>query len=105
LWQGKEAWQDQDGNAFWYPSGEKIKGPDYQNAIDPLRGDENQLAIKVVLTIMHLNHDTTDNRLENLKAGCQKCHLLFDKNIHAYNARKTREMKKGLLPIDFHEKL
>lgn len=37
---------------------------------------------KVVLTIAHLNHDTSDNRTENLKALCQKCHLELDKDQH-----------------------
>ncbi|MDR1897087.1 MAG: hypothetical protein LBR10_09890 [Prevotellaceae bacterium] len=34
---------------------------------------------KVVLTVAHLNHDTTDNREENLKALCQFCHLKHDR--------------------------
>ena len=35
---------------------------------------------KVVLSVSHLNHDTTDNRSENLKALCQFCHLKQDRN-------------------------
>jgi len=99
LWQGKEAWQDQEGDAWWYPSGEKIKGPDYQNVIDPIRGDENQTAIKIVLTIAHLDHSTENNSMDNLKAMCQKCHLQHDKHLHASNARKTRNKKKGQLDL------
>jgi len=34
----------------------------------------------VLLTVAHLNHDTTDNRLENLKALCQRCHLNHDRS-------------------------
>lgn len=101
LWNGKEAYQDIDGNAFWYPSGEPIKGPDCYAMLDPLRGDENQLAIKIVLTIAHLNHDPSDNRLDNLKAMCQKCHLAYDKDLHAHNSRVTRAKKKGLIEIPF----
>lgn len=37
---------------------------------------------KIVLTISHTNHDTTDNRLSNLKALCQRCHLMHDKELH-----------------------
>lgn len=47
---------------------------------------------RIVLTIMHLNHDPTDNRSENLKAGCQKCHLAYDKEHH----RKSRLKNKYL---------
>jgi 5-methylcytosine-specific restriction endonuclease McrA len=57
---------------------------------------EPTMPIKIVLTIMHLDHDTTNNDYNNLAAGCQKCHLSFDKNHHIKNARDTREKKKGL---------
>jgi len=46
--------------------------------------------IRVVLTIAHLNHDTGDNRPENLKALCQKCHLELDKEQH----RQSRYQNK-----------
>ena len=34
--------------------------------------------IKIILTIMHLDHDTTNNDESNLKAGCQRCHNRYD---------------------------
>ena len=46
--------------------------------------------IKVVLTIMHLNHTPGDDRDENLKAGCQRCHLDYDKEYH----REQRAIRK-----------
>lgn len=55
--------------------------------------------IVIVLTIAHLNHDTTDNRDENLAALCQRCHLNYDKELHATNARTTREKKLGILKL------
>lgn len=42
--------------------------------------------IKVVLTVMHLNHQPNDCRDENLLHGCQGCHLRYDA------PRKHREM-------------
>lgn len=45
---------------------------------------------KVVLTVMHLNHDPTDNRMENLKHGCQRCHNTYDAPFRARNRRKNR---------------
>lgn len=50
-------------------------------------------AITVVLTTAHLNHDTTDNREENLRALCQRCHLKHDGKLHAGNAARTRRAK------------
>ena len=46
-----------------------------------------QTGKEVVLTVAHLNRDTTDNRDENLKALCQFCHLTHDR---ADNARRKR---------------
>jgi len=52
--------------------------------------------IKIVLTIMHLDHDITNNDYTNLAAACQKCHLNYDKEHHCKNSRATIEKKKGL---------
>ena len=43
----------------------------------------------VVLTVAHLNHQPEDNRGENLRAMCQRCHLAHDRPEHARNARRT----------------
>ena len=62
---------------------------------------------KVVLTVMHLDHNTTNNDPENLAAGCQKCHLTYDAKHHAKNAGETRRRKRRdqgqtELPLDTH---
>jgi hypothetical protein len=44
-------------------------------------------AIKIVLTIAHLDHDIENNDYSNLKALCQKCHLDYDKTDN-WNRRK-----------------
>lgn len=52
--------------------------------------------IKIVLTVAHLNHDTSDNRDENLKALCQLHHIRHDVDDHKKNSRATINRKKGL---------
>ena len=42
---------------------------------------------KVVLTVAHLNRDTSDNREENLKALCQSCHLAHDRGDNSKRKR------------------
>jgi 5-methylcytosine-specific restriction endonuclease McrA len=42
--------------------------------------------IRIILTVAHLNHQPEDNREENLKALCQRCHNRHD----VPHRRKTR---------------
>ncbi len=49
---------------------------------------------KVVLTVAHLNHDTADNRDDNLKAMCQRCHLRYDTAFHTANRAENRRQKR-----------
>ncbi len=70
------------------------KGNPLDNCYD--KNNEPTQPIKIVLTIMHLDHDTTNNDYNNLAAGCQKCHLNYDKEFHKANSRKTLIKKKKL---------
>ncbi len=64
---------------------------------------DNIKSTKIILTIAHLDHDITNNQMSNLKAMCQRCHLLYDKEHHSKNARAIRKNKKGLTELDFKE--
>lgn len=48
--------------------------------------------IKIVLTVAHLDHDTTNNDYSNLKALCQLHHLRHDVEHH----KQSRKKKRGL---------
>jgi 5-methylcytosine-specific restriction endonuclease McrA len=50
-----------------------------------------QKPIRVVLTIAHLDHDTTNNDHDNLAALCQRCHLRYDAELHAETRRKNKK--------------
>jgi hypothetical protein len=52
--------------------------------------------IKIILTIAHLDHDTTNNDPSNLKALCQLHHLKHDTLHHKKNTKETIRKKKGL---------
>lgn len=54
---------------------------------------------RVVLTVAHLDHDTTNNRFSNLRAWCQRCHLTYDAVLHANNARRTRAERVGQMML------
>ena len=55
---------------------------------------------KVVLTIMHLDHDPTNNDYKNLKAGCQRCHNKYDAPFRKKNAAITRRRKSPQVDIE-----
>jgi len=50
---------------------------------------EKAKPIKIILTIMHLDHDIKNNDDSNLRAGCQRCH-----NRHDVEHRKDNRAKK-----------
>lgn len=61
---------------------------------------------KVILTLAHLDHDASkgNHDYDNLKAYCQGCHLRFDAEHNRAKARRTREDKKGIIPL-FEEEI
>ncbi len=54
------------------------------------------LTTRVVLATAHLNHDPSDNRPGNLRALCQRCHMLHDKPEHLARRRLTYRARKAL---------
>lgn len=50
-------------------------------------------AVKVVLTVAHLDRDKTNNRFHNLAALCQRCHLKHDIHQHAAYRKYGRNWK------------
>lgn len=51
--------------------------------------------IKVVLTVMHLNHDPADCRDENLLHGCQGCHNRYDAPVRAAGIKARRRAARA----------
>lgn len=49
--------------------------------------------IEIVLTIAHLDHNPENCDRENLRAWCQRCHLLYDAEHHAQSAAATRRKR------------
>jgi hypothetical protein len=95
-WNGREVYQTSDGNIYDAGTSELLTNDIYAD-IEPLNGKDK--AIKVVLTVAHLNHDVKDNRDENLRALCQRCHLRYDAKHHAYTRNRgdlTNQLKLDL---------
>lgn len=94
-WRGRNVYQDSEGWIYDAATSAKVGG-DCLGEVDKTgRGK----MIKIILTVAHLDHNTKNNKKSNLKALCQKCHLAHDAALHAENARRTRNKKKGLASL------
>jgi hypothetical protein len=49
-----------------------------------------------VLAAAHLDHDPTNNRMPNLKALCQRCHMLHDQDEHQRRRWLTLRMRNAM---------
>lgn len=50
---------------------------------------------KVIFTVAHLDHTPENCADDNLKAMCQRCHLLLDIKTHMRNAAETRRNRRA----------
>lgn len=94
-YKGQEVFQTDDAKIYNTATGDFIEENAYA-LIEPSTGNPGQKAIKIVLTIAHLNHNVNDNRDDNLAALCQLHHLRHDKDQHKKTVRKTKEKKMKL---------
>ena len=63
---------------------------------EPIADDPGLLTTKVVLAAAHLDHDPGHNRPRNLRAFCQRCHMLHDREEHRRRRWLTFRMRKAL---------
>jgi 5-methylcytosine-specific restriction endonuclease McrA len=66
------------------------------NHIATIKGSESPeyRLVRIVLTVAHLDHDPTSNDPSNLRALCQRCHLVNDVAHHQESAKATRYKRK-----------
>lgn len=86
-----EVYQDEFGNIFDAKNSSLIFTEAFDINIKPYGGKNK--AIKIVLTIAHLDHDETNWEVkdERLKAMCQKCHLTYDANEKRSRIKKLKK--------------
>lgn len=53
-------------------------------------------AVKVILTIAHLDHDPTNNNPANLRALCQRCHNRYNAAHRSANRSRTAALKRDM---------
>lgn len=60
---------------------------------ESLFGDYPKM-IRIILTVAHIDHDTTNNEDSNLAALCQRCHLNHDRDHHLANRKRTYQRRR-----------
>ncbi len=58
--------------------------------------------IRIVCTVMHLDHQPENNDRKNLKFGCQQCHNRYDQEHRKSNRIKNRAVKKAANSPQMH---
>jgi hypothetical protein len=58
--------------------------------------DDKILTTKVALATAHLDHNPSNNKARNLKAYCQRCHMLHDREEHRRRRRITLRKRNAL---------
>ena len=87
---GDGRWFDPDAACWRDGQGRVVDWVDFTDYGAALR------RTRIVLATAHLNHDPTDNRMRNLKALCQRCHLQHDREEHRRRRRLTWRSRKAL---------
>ncbi len=88
---GGGVWWDEDGQIWRDGAGRVIR------RVPALaEGEAGTLRTFVVLATAHLDHDPTNNHPRNLRALCQRCHLLNDREEHQRRRWLTFRMRKAL---------
>src|SRR5437660_4421731 len=88
---GDGRWWDEDARVWRNGRGRALARP-----AEPIAGDKRLLATKVFLAAAHLDHDPGNNRPRNLRAFCQRCHMLNDREEHRRRRWLTLRRRKAL---------
>jgi hypothetical protein len=82
-----------ENGAIGYRFGPDGKFEEAQGTGDAQVSDGGR-AVRIVLTVAHLDHDTANNVDENLRALCQQCHNRHDRPFRTANAARMRVAKR-----------
>lgn len=98
MFRGVEAYQGIDQYIYSAIDGTLFEGTDNMDSVEC---HIDAKAIKIVLTIAHLDHDASNHEVtdDRLKAMCQKCHNNYDKEFRSKNRRQTITKKKKQIAL------
>jgi len=88
---GDGRWWDEEAESWRNGQGRLLKRP-----VTPALHNGPLKTTMVYLATGHLDHDPGHNHPRNLKAFCQRCHILHDHEEHKRRRRVTFLMSKAL---------
>jgi hypothetical protein len=87
------------GDGRWWDGGKNIwrdgRGRPLSRSMTP-KDDVAIRVTKVWLATAHLDHDPSNNCPRNLRALCQRCHLMHDRREHQRRRWLTLHMRKAM---------
>ena len=86
---GDGRWWDGERGTWRYGRGREVAPPAYAEY-------KRLRRTRVVLAAAHLDHDPGNNRPRNVRALCQRCHLVHDRPEHVRRRRLTVLMRRAL---------
>lgn len=87
---GDGRWWDPERSAWRDGQGRTARVTDIKDVLGVVT------TTRVVLATAHRDHDPTNNRLRNLAALCQRCHMLHDREEHQRRRWLTLFRRKAL---------
>jgi hypothetical protein len=87
------------GDGRWFDPNAEVWRDGQGRSIDWIDFSEYQGQLRrtrVVLATAHLDHNPTNNRVGNLRALCQRCHLAHDRKEHRRRRRITYRRRRAL---------
>ena len=87
---GDGRWWDAERGAWRDGQGRALRRVDAKNLLALTS------TTRVVLATAHRDHDPTNNRVRNLVAFCQRCHMLHDREEHRRRRWLTLFRRKAL---------
>jgi hypothetical protein len=88
--EGNGRWWDEAEVAWRNGRGQRLRGlppPDLSSSNLPMK--------RVALAMAHLDHDPTNDHPRNLKALCQRCHMIHDREEHLRRRARTCRARRA----------
>lgn len=92
--EGRECYQTIEGNLYDANTSKLIAEDTESWDLVAIATDK---AIRIVLTVAHLDHNPTNSHPSNLKALCQRCHNRYDAEHRKETRRKAKNSENPTL--------